>query len=98
MIKGQKVVSDLGDNHGNNVKLTDGDIDTYYSSDKDGCYVGWDFGEKNVATITSLRFFLKIGAKFDKFIGTKVETSDDGTAWTLLTTMNEVIEGGWNFW
>ena len=26
-------------------KLVDGDFETYYSSDTDICYVGWDYGE-----------------------------------------------------
>lgn len=79
-------------------KLVDGDIETYYDSSASACYVGWDFGANYKAQINSLRYFLKIGAVFTNFLGTKIETSNDGTTWTEIYESNEVMTDGWNFW
>jgi hypothetical protein len=57
--------------------------------------VGYDFGATHQAEIHSVKYFLRMGSESEKFRGTVIETSDDGTTYTALETVQEVMDG-WN--
>ena len=64
--------------------MTDNNFDTYYASSNNPCYIGFDFGANYQGEIESVKYFLKLGTDSEDFLGTVIETSDDGTAWTTV--------------
>ena len=67
-------------------KVIDDDVETYYTSNNELCYVGLDFGATSKAEIHLVRYFLKLGSDHESFLGSGIEGSDDGVTWTILDT------------
>jgi hypothetical protein len=52
--------------------ISDADLETFYTSKDDNCYVGFDFGLGRKAELHSLRYFLSVKSESEKFLGSEI--------------------------
>jgi hypothetical protein len=64
-------ISDLN-NLGLSKLISDADLETFYTSKDDNCYVGFDFGLGRKAELHSLRYFLSVKSESEKFLGSEI--------------------------
>jgi hypothetical protein len=82
----------------------DNNTNSYYSSNNDDCYIGYDFGGLAVAALSSIRYmpnpnWAKVGPYLlDAFF----EGSNDSSTWTNIFTIDSdavnFVRTGWNYW
>jgi hypothetical protein len=76
--------------------LTDGQYDTYISSDSPSCNFTLDLGEELRANIQSMRYMPRINRDSSLYVGSRWEVSTDGTTFTTLETIDTSFHSGWN--
>jgi len=64
-------ISDLDDLKKSNL-ISDANLETFYTSKSDNCYVGFDFGLGHKAELHGLRYFLSVNSESEKFLGSEI--------------------------
>ena len=62
------------------------------------CSLGQRIKSGHVGTISKIRYFLPQTQQAEEYKGGKFQTSDDGTTWTDLFTIDSTPMEGWNSW
>ena len=71
------------------------DDDFYTASDGENCEVVLDYGEHYKVMINRVKIFPKLQQQIDS-IGDTIEGSNDGTAYTVMKTLEENLIENWN--
>ena len=64
--------------------INDGDVETYYETSSNDCYIGYDFGSDFRAEVYRVKYLTKLGADIMNYLGMVLEISDNGEDWTTI--------------
>ena len=96
VLKNAKIINDSDDP---DAKINDGNFGHYYSG-QENCYIGYDFGEGNIASVSKIRLFPALNQNETDLVGAVVQgaMSDptNESNWTDLFTLNENFAENWN--
>jgi hypothetical protein len=77
--------------------VSDNNLQTFYNSKTDGCFIKVDFGSDLRLKLKQLKYFPSVAINSALLSGSIFEYSTDDVTYTPLLTVDSTVHAGWNY-